>query len=120
MGVFGTPHRAPYVASRWAINGLLKTVAMEAGPFKSRANALAPTCVESQRIVGVISREAASKGTTREAVRNAYLDGTTLRRFALTEDIDGLPLFLSSDSGSRVSGQLVIIDGHTENPDPKL
>lgn len=118
--MFGTPHRAPYVASRWAINGLLKTVAMEAGPFKSRANALAPTCVESPRIDGVMTREAATKGTTREAVRNAYLDGTTLRRFALTEYTDELPLFLSSDSGSRMSRQVVIIDGHTENPDPKI
>jgi NAD(P)-dependent dehydrogenase (short-subunit alcohol dehydrogenase family) len=119
-GVFGTPYRAPYVASKWAINGLMKTVAMEAGPFGIRANVLAPACVEGPRIDGVIAREAAAKGTTPEAVRHAYLEGTSLRRFARPEDVAAMALFLASDSGSRISGQVVIIDGHTENPDPKV
>ncbi len=91
-----------------------------AGPFRSRANALTPTCVESPRIDDFIAREPAHKGTTLEAVRNAYLEGTTLRRFALTKDTDELPLFLSSDSGSRMSGLVNITDGHTETPDPKV
>ena len=31
-----------------------------------------------------------------------------------------MALFLASDSGSRISGQVMVIDGHTENPDPKV
>lgn len=119
-GMFGTPYRAPYVVSKWAVNGLMKTVAMEAGPFGIRANVIAPACVEGPRMDGVIAREAAAKGTTPEAVRNAYLEGTSLRRFARANDVAAMALFLASDSGSRISGQVMVIDGHTENPDPKV
>lgn len=119
-GSFGTPWRAPYVASKWAINGLMKTVAMEAGPHGIRANVLAPACVEGPRIDAVIAREAAAKGTTPDTVRRAYLEGTSLRCFARPEDVAAMALFLASESGARISGQVVIIDGHTENPDPKV
>ena len=119
-GLFGTPYRAPYVASKWAINGLMKTVAMEAGPFGIRANVLAPACVEGPRIDGVIAREAAAKGTTPEAVRKAYLEGTSLRRFARPEEVAAMALFLASESGASISGQVMVVDGHTENPDPKV
>lgn len=119
-GIFGTPYRAPYVVSKWAINGLMKTVAMEAGPFGIRANVIAPACVEGPRMDGVIAREAAAKGTTPRAVRNAYLEGTSLRCFARPNEVASMALFLASDSGSRVSGQVMVIDGHTENPDPKV
>lgn len=119
-GSFGTPWRAPYVASKWAINGLMKTVAMEAGPHGIRANVLAPACVEGPRIDAVIAREAAAKGTTPDTVRRAYLEGTSLRCFARPEDVAAMALFLASESGGRISGQVVIIDGHTENPDPKV
>jgi NAD(P)-dependent dehydrogenase (short-subunit alcohol dehydrogenase family) len=119
-GQFGTPYRAPYVASKWAINGLMKTVAMEAGPLGIRANVIAPACVEGPRIDAVIAREAAAKGTTPQAVRQAYLSGTSLRVFARPEDVAAMALFLASDSGARTSGQVLTIDGHTENPDPKV
>jgi NAD(P)-dependent dehydrogenase (short-subunit alcohol dehydrogenase family) len=98
----------------------MKTVAMEAGPFGIRANVPAPACVEGARIDGVIAREAAVKGTTPEAVRTAYLEGTSLRRFARPQDVAEMALFLASDSGSWISGQIIVIDGHTENPDHKV
>jgi NAD(P)-dependent dehydrogenase (short-subunit alcohol dehydrogenase family) len=104
-GVFGTPYRAPYVASKWALNGLMKTVAMEAGPHGVRANVIAPGCVEGPRIDAVIAREASAKGTNPEVVRNAYLEGTSLWTFSEAEDIAAMALFLASDSGKRISGQ---------------
>lgn len=118
-GVFGTPYRTPYVASKWAINGLMKTVAMEAGPHGVRANVLAPGCVEGPRIEAVIAREADAKGTSPDAVRKAYLEGTSLRTFSTPEDIASMALFLASATGKRISGQVIVVDGHTENPDPK-
>lgn len=119
-GVFGTPFRAPYVASKWAINGLMKTIAMEAGPYGIRANVVAPGCVEGLRINAVIAREAAAKGTTPEVVRDAYLAGTSLRTFARAEDVAAMALFLASETGRSISGQVMVVDGHTENPDPKV
>jgi NAD(P)-dependent dehydrogenase (short-subunit alcohol dehydrogenase family) len=119
-GVFGTPFRAPYVASKWALNGLMKTVAMEAGPYGIRANVIAPGCVEGPRIDAVIAREARAKGTTPDVVRNAYLAGTSLRTFSTAEDIAAMALFLASETGKRISGQVIVVDGHTENPDPRV
>ena len=119
-GQFGTPLRAPYVAAKWAVNGLMKTVAMEAGPFGIRANTIAPACVEGPRIERVIEREAAAKGTTPAAVRAAYEAGTSLRTFVTAEDVAAMALFLASPGGARISGQVLTLDGHTENPDPKV
>lgn len=98
----------------------MKTVAMEAGPFGIRAKVLALSCVEGPCTDDVIAREAAVKGTTPEAVRASYLEGTSLRRFARPQDIAAMALFLASDSGLRISGQIMVINGQTDNPDPKV
>lgn len=97
----------------------MKTLTMEAGPFGIRANVLAPCCVESHRIDAVIAREAPAKNTMPEAVRAGSLGGTSLRRFSRPQDVAAMALFLAADNGSRISGQVVVIDGHTERPDPK-
>jgi NAD(P)-dependent dehydrogenase (short-subunit alcohol dehydrogenase family) len=119
-GQFGTPLRAPYVAAKWAVNGLMKTIAMEAGPFGIRANVIAPGCVEGLRIERVIEREAAAKGTTAAQVRAAYEAGTSLRTFVTAGDVAAMAVFLASPAGERISGQVITLDGHTENPDPKV
>lgn len=119
-GVFGFPYRTPYCASKWAVIGMMKTIAMEAGPFGVRANVIAPGCVEGPRIDGVISREAAQKNTSPDAVRAAYEMGTSLRKFSTADDIAQMAVFLSSDQARMVSGQVISVDGHTENPDPKF
>lgn len=119
-GIHGYPYRAPYCASKWALHGLMKTVAMEAGPFGIRANAIAPGCVEGPRMDAVIDREAAQKGTTPEAVRRAYEAGASMRGFVAARDIAAMAVFLASDAARFVSGQIIAVDGHTENPDPKF
>ena len=119
-GLYGFPYRSPYSASKWAIHGLMKTVAMEAGSFGIRANAIAPGCVEGDRINGVIEREAAQKNTTSDIVRQAYKAGTSLNTFIEAKDIAAMAVFLASESAQLVSGQIIAVDGHTENPDPKI
>lgn len=118
-GLYGYPNRAPYAAAKWGIIGLMKTVAMELGPYGIRANAICPGAVEGERMDGVIAREAAAKGMTPEAVREGYAAGTSMRCFVRAEDIAAMALFLASDAAGRVSGQVIAVDGHTENPDPK-
>ena len=54
-GLMGCPLRAPYVASKWALIGLTKTLAMELGPAGIRVNALCPGSVEGPRIDRVIA-----------------------------------------------------------------
>ncbi|MFL4470610.1 SDR family oxidoreductase [Tateyamaria armeniaca] len=119
-GIFGYPNRAPYAAAKWAIIGLMKTVAMEAGPFGVRANAICPGAVEGERMEGVLAREAAAKGMTRDQVYEGYAASTSMRSFVEARDIADMAVFLASDAARRVSGQVIAVDGHTENPDPKL
>ena len=119
-GIYGYPNRAPYAAAKWAIIGLMKTVAMEAGPFGVRANAICPGAVEGPRMEGVLAREAAAKGMTRDQVYDGYAAGTSMRSFVEASDIADMAVFLGSDAARRVSGQVIAVDGHTENPDPKV
>ena len=119
-GLNGFPYRSPYSASKWGIHGFMKTLAMEAGPFGIRANAIAPGCVEGARIDAVIEKEAAKKKTTSGVIREAYKSGTSLKTFVNAEDIASMALFLASEQASRISGQVIAVDGHTENPDPKI
>jgi len=119
-GIQGFPNRAPYSAAKWGIIGLMKTVAMELGPFGIRANAICPGPVEGPRIEGVLEREAAAKGITRDELYEAYAGGTSMRTFVSAEDIANMAVFLGSDAARRVSGQVIAVDGHTENSDPRV
>ena len=119
-GIFGYPNRAPYAAAKWAVIGLMKTVAMELGPHGIRANAICPGAVEGPRMEGVLAREAAAKGTTRDALYAGYASGTSMRTWVEARDIAEMAVFLGSDAARRVSGQVIAVDGHTENPDPKV
>ena len=119
-GLYGFPNRAPYAAAKWGIIGFMKTVAMELGPHNIRANTICPGCVEGDRIEGVMKREAALKGTNRDSIFEAYASGTSMRCFVSAEDVANMAVFLASEGARRVSGQVIAVDGHTENPDPKV
>lgn len=119
-GQYGYPYRAPYASAKWAIIGLMKTLAMELGPLGIRANAICPGAVEGPRMEGVLAREAAAKGMTRDEVYQGYASGTSMGRFVEAQDIANMAVFLASDAARLVSGQVIAVDGHTVNPDPKL
>jgi len=119
-GIYGYPNRAPYSAAKWAIIGLMKTTAMELGPFGIRANAICPGAVEGDRMEGVLAREAAAKNMTRDQVYDGYAVGTSMRSFVEATDIANMAVFLGTNVSRLVSGQVISVDGHTENPDPKV
>ena len=119
-GIYGYPNRAPYSAAKWAVIGLMKTLAMELGPYGIRANVICPGSVEGPRMEGVLEREAAVKGMTRDQVFEGYAQGTSMKSFVTAEDVANLSVFLGGDMARLVSGQVIAVDGHTENPDPKV
>ncbi len=117
-GLYGTPFRAPYVAAKWGVIGLMKTVAMELGPYGIRANAICPGSVNGPRIDRVIAAEAAAKGMSPDAVRRGYAAGTAMKRLSDPGDVAAMALFLASDGARMVSGQALAVDGMTYNVDP--
>ena len=114
-GLFGYPERSPYVAAKWALIGLTKTWAMELGPRGVRVNAICPGSIEGKRIDEVIADDAANRGQDPDVVRQAYLRQSSMRTFASADDIAAMALFLASREAARISGQVIAVDGHTEN-----
>lgn len=110
----GCPARAPYTAAKWAVVGLVKTLAMELGPDGVRVNAICPGSVDGDRVNSVIERDAKKRGVSADEIRNVYLRQSSLRTFIQPDDVANLALFLASDLGSKISGQAIGLDGHTE------
>ena len=117
-GLHGVPYRSPYVAAKWGLIGLTKTLAMELGPAGVRVNAIAPGAVTGDRMDRVVAMEAAASGLTEDAVREIYVKGTSLRTWVTADDIADMALFLASPAAARISGQVLAVDGHTESMVP--
>jgi NAD(P)-dependent dehydrogenase (short-subunit alcohol dehydrogenase family) len=113
-GRLGYAYRTPYAATKWAIVGLVKSLAIELGPLGVRANAILPGAVHGERMNRVIADRAAATGVSFEAMRDDYLRKISLRRMVETRDVANLALFLASDLARNISGQAISVDGNTE------
>ncbi len=113
-GLYGYPYRTPYAASKWAIIGFTKTLAMELGEYSIRVNAICPGSVEGPRMDAIIEHDARVAGVATEVVRDKYLQQTSLRTFIDSQEVADLILYLCSHSGRSISGQALAVDGHTE------
>ena len=111
----GTPLRSSYSASKWSLIGLTKTWAMEYGAENIRVNTICPTSVNGNRIENVIQKEAKYRNTTPEKIKSAYLNQTSLKVFIDVEEIIGMVVYLLSPLAKKITGQMLVIDGHTEN-----
>ena len=74
-GLTGYPHRAPYAASKAALNGLTSTLAMELGPEKIRVNTLCPGLIAGDRCDAVVKLTADASGVPESAVRATWRAG---------------------------------------------
>ena len=113
-GWHGYPMRSPYAAAKWAVIGFTKSLAMELGTEGVRVNVICPGTVDGERMDRVISDEAALKGVSEEVIRQGYAKGCSLREMMSAEDIADMALFLSSNQASKVTGQIMNVDGHLE------
>lgn len=113
-GFMGYPLRAPYAASKWAVIGFTKTLAMELGDASIRANVICPGAVAGPRMDSVIAKESEKLGISEERIRENYAHQTSLRTFVHPQDIAHLVLFLCSEAGNKISGQVLSVDGNTE------
>lgn len=117
-GLFGSPHRSPYSAAKWALAGLTKTLAMELGPHGVRVNAIAPGAVEGPRMDRMVALEAKSRGVSEDDIRDLYVRGVSLKTWVTAQDVANMASFLASSAGNKISGQILAVDGHTETLDP--
>ena len=113
-GLFGFPQRTPYAASKWAIIGLTKSLAMELGKYKIRVNAICPGSVKGDRMKRVINSKAKLLKTTPNKIQKEFESMTSIPSFVTKEDIASMIIYLLSDQSNNISGQSISVDGNTE------
>ena len=113
-GHLGMPGRAPYSASKWGVVGLTKTLAIELGRDGIRVNAILPGAVDGPRIRSVIAAKAKALGKSVDEMTRIYTDQAALGRMVTARDIANMVLFAASDLAGNVTGQELVVDGHTQ------
>ena len=109
-GRFGYPNRSPYNVAKAGLIGFAKTLAIELGDHNIRSNAIAPGAVGGQRIENVLADRAKAAGRSVEEERASMLSIQTIKQFVDPKDIASLCVFLASDAGRSISGQVIPID----------
>jgi NAD(P)-dependent dehydrogenase (short-subunit alcohol dehydrogenase family) len=113
-GHLGFAGRSAYAASKWAVVGFTKTLAIELGKFGIRVNAILPGAVEGPRIRAVIAAKAKTLGAPVEEIARAYEDQSAMGRMVSARDIANMVLFAASDMAGSVNGQALAVDGLTQ------
>lgn len=113
-GRLGYQFRTPYASTKWAIVGLMKSLAIELGPSNIRVNAILPGVVEGERMDSVIAARAQALGMTFDEMREDYVKKISLRRLVTTQDVAAMALFLASPAARNISGQAISVDGNLE------
>ena len=116
-GIMGYPLRSSYAASKWAIVGLTKTLAMELGKYKIRVNAICPGTVKGDRMKRVIRDKAKFTKISPKTIENDFISMASMKSWIKEEDIGNMCAYLISDGADNVSGQVIAVDGNTERMD---
>lgn len=102
MGHVGGPDRAVYCASKHALEGMTKAMAIEWGPKGIRVNTLCPTFI----------RTPLAETTLADPEKRRWvLDKITLGRVGEVTDIMGPVVFLASDAAALITGTALMVDG---------
>ena len=113
-GLFGFPLRSPYAASKWAVIGMTKSLAIELGEFNIRVNAICPGSVSGNRMKRVIQAKAKSLGVKETSIQKDYESMVSLKTFVEKKDVSNMAVFLLSEEAKNISGQIMTVDGNTE------
>ena len=116
-GIMGFPLRSPYAASKWAVIGVTKTLAMELGKFKIRVNAICPGTIKGDRMVRVIRDKAKFLKTSRNKIEKEFVSMASMNCWIYEEDIGNACAFLISKEAERISGQTISVDGNATRLD---
>jgi NAD(P)-dependent dehydrogenase (short-subunit alcohol dehydrogenase family) len=105
-GLLGTPHTAVYSASKHAVIGLTKSVAIECTGTGVRVNCVCPGLIESRMLGAIFHGRYGSTVTPPKA-----LERVPARRLAQADEVASIVAFLASDDASYVSGSAYTVDG---------
>ncbi|MGC4109403.1 MAG: 3-oxoacyl-ACP reductase FabG [Nocardioides sp.] len=107
VSALGNRGQANYAAAKMGIQGFVRTLGIELGPFGVNANAIAPGFIATD----MTDATAARVGMPVEEFRQAAADRNPVRRVGFPEDIAAAAAFLCSDEASYITGQTLYVDG---------
>jgi len=102
MGHVGAARRTVYCASKHAVEGFTKAMAIELAPHNIRVNSLGPTFLETPMTRPFFENK---------AFRDEVLSKIKLGRLGQLEEIAGAIVFLASDTSSLMTGSALVLDG---------
>lgn len=102
MGHVGGARRSIYCASKWAMEGFSKAMAIDLAPLGIRVNTLAPTFIQTPMTRPFFEDE---------AFRSSVLSKIKLGRIGEVEDLMGAIVFLASDASALMTGSSLVVDG---------
>jgi NAD(P)-dependent dehydrogenase (short-subunit alcohol dehydrogenase family) len=103
--------RTPYAASKLALVGLVRSLAVELGPHGVRVNLISPGAVAGPRIEAVIREQARAAGVSYDEFLAEAKDITPLKRLVPPEDVAAAAVFLASDASASTTGEDINVSG---------
>jgi 2-keto-3-deoxy-L-fuconate dehydrogenase len=111
----GVPNRFAYSASKAAVIGLTKSVAVDFVARGIRCNAICPGTVDSPSLRDRIRAQASATGQAEDDVLASFMARQPMGRLGRPEEIAMLALYLASDESAFTTGTISIIDGGWTN-----
>lgn len=100
VSIYGQPSGVGYPASKFAVNGITKSLARELAPFNIRVNAVAPGVTKTDMVASLPEEQIAP-----------LIQSIPLGRIGEPRDIANAFLFLASDMASYITGDILSVDG---------
>ena len=100
VSIYGQPSGVGYPASKFAVNGLTKSLARELAPFQIRVNAVAPGVTKTDMVAALP-----------DAMIQPLIKTSPLGRIGEPRDVANAFLFLASDLASYITGDILSVDG---------
>lgn len=97
--------RTPYAAAKMGVIGLIRTLAVELGPYRIRANSICPGAVSGPRIEDVIRKQASTRGLSEDEVRAEFASSSPLGRLVEASEVARACAFLASDAAASITGE---------------
>ncbi|CAI8005854.1 D-beta-hydroxybutyrate dehydrogenase [Geodia barretti] len=110
-GLRGYAMRTAYSASKWAVRGITRTVALEVGKYNVNVNAVCPGIVETPRMQKLCEEKARVRGWTIDQVYDEYVQEMCLKRVTTPDDVANAVLFMASEDSRQITGQAITVDG---------
>src|SRR5579859_335975 len=107
----GVPNRYAYGATKAAVIGLTKAVAVDFIKQGIRCNAICPGTIESPSLDERIAALSKETGKPPDVIRQAFVDRQPMGRLGTAKEVALLALFLAGDEASYITGQAHLVDG---------